>query len=175
MHYYAIQVRSSGEDDFTLRLLKTHPEFVVRVLKKRLMVRKGGKVAPSVSILFPGYVFLESAEDAIDADAIHAMRTTKGFYRILPETKDAKPLDPKDSEIVRRFSSFGKELGISLVRFDENDRIVVAEGPLKGLEGQIVKIDRRKKRAKIRMDICDSAILFDLGYELIGHVEKASS
>ena len=39
-----------------------------------------------------------------------------------------------------------------MVHFDENERIVVDEGPLNGLEGSIIKVDRRKQRAKIQLD-----------------------
>ena len=37
-----------------------------------------------------------------------------------------------------------QKIGVSMVHFDENERIVVDEEPLKGLEGSIIKVDRRK-------------------------------
>ena len=45
------------------------------------------------------------------------------------------------------------------------------EGPLKGLEGLIIKVDKRKKRAKIKMDFANDSILIDLGFELIKGLE----
>ena len=50
-------------------------------------------------------------------------------------------------------------------RFDENDRIVVIEGPLKGFEGSIIKVDRRKHRAKIQVDFAGNAHTMDLSFE----------
>jgi transcription antitermination factor NusG len=53
----------------------------------------------------------------------------------------------------------------ALVRFDDNDRIVVIEGPLKGLEGSIIKVDKRKQRAKICVDFGGTAHTMDLSFE----------
>ena len=36
---------------------------------------------------------------------------------------------------------------------------------MEGLEGRIVKIDRRKQRARIRLDLYDNSHLIDLGFE----------
>jgi transcriptional antiterminator NusG len=70
--------------------------------------------------------------------------------------------------------SFGKVADISKVRFDEDDRIVVVEGPLKDLEGLIVKVDIRKRRAKIRLDMCENSFLVDLGFEILDRKAKGS-
>jgi len=59
----------------------------------------------------------------------------------------------------------GPKIGSSLVRFDENDRVVVIEGPLKGFEGSIIKVDKRKQRAKIRVDFGGTAHTMDLSFE----------
>ena len=59
----------------------------------------------------------------------------------------------------------GPKIGSSLVRFDENDRIVVIEGPLKGIEGNIIKVDKRKQRAKIRVDFAGTVHTLDLSFE----------
>ena len=51
--------------------------------------------------------------------------------------------------------------------FDENRRIRVVSGPLQGLEGRIVKVDRRKGRARVRLDIYADAFEIDLGFEIL--------
>ena len=75
------------------------------------------------------------------------------------------PLAGKDLEIIRHFMGLGPKIGPSLVRFDENDRILVIECPLKGFEGCIIKVDRRKQRAKIRVDFAGSSHTMDLSFE----------
>ena len=42
------------------------------------------------------------------------------------------------------------EIGFSKV-FKKGENVTVIDGPLKGLEGMIIKIDKRKGRAKVRM------------------------
>jgi transcriptional antiterminator NusG len=36
-----------------------------------------------------------------------------------------------------------------------------------GLEGNIIKVDKRKGRAKIKLDLYDDSFSIDLGFELI--------
>jgi transcriptional antiterminator NusG len=42
-----------------------------------------------------------------------------------------------------------------------------------GLEGRIVKVDRRKGRAKIMLDLYNDSFSIDLGFEVIGSMEPA--
>lgn len=57
---------------------------------------------------------------------------------------------------------FGPKIGASMIHFDENERIVVDEGSLKGLEESIITVDRRKQRAKIQLDFHGSTYTLDL-------------
>lgn len=75
------------------------------------------------------------------------------------------PLGDKDLSIIKHFMGLGPKIGSSRVRFDENDRIVVIEGPLKGMEGNIIKVDRRKQRAKIQLNFHGSTYTLDLSFE----------
>lgn len=67
--------------------------------------------------------------------------------------------------IIQHFLGLGPKIEASMIHFDENERIVVDEGPLKGLEGSIIKMDRRKQRAKIQLDFHGSTYTLDLGFE----------
>ena len=55
----------------------------------------------------------------------------------------------------------------SKVIFDENKRIRVIHGALKGLEGKIVKVDRRKQRAKVALTLYEDSFLIDFGFDLL--------
>ena len=68
--------------------------------------------------------------------------------------------------------SFGSAAKLSKVAFDENDRIKVIDGPMQGLEGQIVQVDKRKGRAKIKLDMFSDSFLIDLGFEVINPAVK---
>ncbi len=141
--------------------------------RRKLTIRRKGRRFRTLSPLFPGYVFLEA--DDVTESLFRRIRRVTGFVRFLKDNNDIRPLPPEDLELVRHFLSFGEIVTESKVTFDENNRIVVQEGPLKGLEGNIVKVDRRKGRAKVRLDMYEDAFLIDLGFEIIAHGPNPAS
>ncbi len=114
--------------------------------------------------MFSSYIIVETAGE-IDAETLQDLKKIPDFYHFLNNNNDIVPLNDKDLSIITHFLGMGPKIGSSLVRFDENDRIVVIEGPLKGIEGNIIKVDRRKKRAKIRIDFHGSFHTMDLSFE----------
>jgi len=176
MNYYAIQVKSGGENKFIKRFKSLYPEIVfpMHFLQRTLNIRRGGKTKPSTSAIFPGYIFIEAESD----DAILAcqweFRRTDDFYRFLRSNQQITPLTDRDLELVLHFiNNVGPVAGRSKVYFNENSRIVVVEGPLLGLEGRIVKVDKRKGRAKVVLDLYNDSFPIDLGFEIIGSLEPA--
>ena len=101
------------------------------------------------------------------------MRYTPNFYRFLPDNKEIHHLDGKDLSLIKHFLTFGEIIESSKVYFDENERIIVEEGPLKGLEGLIIRVDRSKRRARIRVDIAQNSITLDLAFDVITKESKA--
>ena len=123
---------------------------------------------PSRLPVFPGYVFLELAEGENILDYQWAFRRTKGFYRFLRSNQDITPLQNRDLALVLHFiREVGPLAGISKVVFDENSRIAVISGPMSGLEGRIVKVDKRKRRAKIKLDLYGDFFCIDLAFEVL--------
>lgn len=170
MNYYALQVKTGSEEIF-IRLFDqnngTQSPFSARLLflRRKMPIKKAGIIKEKMEPVFPGYVFLES-DSLLDA-VFWGLRTTPGFFRFLPETKAPKPLEGRDLSTLKHFMSFGNVAERSKVHFDSSDRIVVHEGPLKGLEGRIVKVDKRKGRAKVKLDMYDESFLIDLAFEVL--------
>ena len=172
MNYYALQVKTRAEEMFMKRAgIPALPPEVgpLRLIfpRRKMPIRRKGVVHQELEPVFPGYLFLE-AESLTDVLYWH-LRTTQGFFRFLPENKVPKPLEGRDLATLRHFMSFGDVAEKSVVRFDENERIHVLTGPLKGLEGRIVKVDKRKGRAKVKLDMYDESFLVDLAFELLVH------
>lgn len=169
MNYYAVQVQTGQEEKIidnvqNLLLLRTDQQrfiFPKRILK----IRKSGIVKKEAKPIFPGYFFIET--EKIDTELYNSLRHTKGFYKFLKNNQSITPLIGNDLSILHHFLQFGQTISTSQVYFDENDRICVTSGPLKGLEGLIIKVDKRKKRAKIKMDFANENLFIDLGFELI--------
>lgn len=170
VNYYAIQVKTRSEEKF-IRLFKaTYPEISLPVHfpKRRLDIRKNGKIRISTPAVFPGYIFIEAENDEEIISCQWQFRRTKGFFRFLKSNQDITPLTSRDLELVLHFiKNAGPIAGRSRVYFNEDSRIVVIEGPLSGLEGRIVKVDRRKGRAKIKLDLYNDSFSIDLAFEVI--------
>jgi transcriptional antiterminator NusG len=176
MKYYAVQVRTRGEEKY-IRLFKAlHPDCTIPVHfpKRALALRRRGSTIQATPAVFPGYIFLEID----DEDSIYRyhwlFRHTTGFFRFLKSNQNIQPLEGRDLETVLHFIvKTGPTAGISKVYFNEQSRIVVVSGPLSGLEGSIVKVDKRKGRAKVKLDLYDDSFAIDLGFEVILPASKS--
>ena len=174
MDYYVVQVSTGKEKNFIedaefknkFDELSYSIVFPQRILK----IRKAGKVTEKQLPVFAGYLFIGT--DKISKDLYQHLRRCKGFYRFLPNNQEPRFLEGRDLEILNQFISFGGLAKISQVVFDENDRIKVIEGPLSGLEGYIVRVNKRKGRATVCLDMCQTAFSIDLGFEILNKEEK---
>jgi transcription termination/antitermination protein NusG len=176
MNYYAIQVKTRAEAKFIKLFKAMHPEITLPVYfpQRRLDIRRKGQIKPSMSAVFPGYLFIEVENNEDILKYQWDFRRTDGFYRFLRSNQEITPLADRDLELVLHFiKNAGPVAGRSKVYFNENSRIVVVEGPLMGLEGRIIKVDRRKGRAKIKLDLYNDSFSIDLGFEVIGSMEPA--
>lgn len=175
MNLYVIQVKTGKEDTY-IRLWerkKGHLPLRIFWLRKELMIRKNGHTHKGLKSIFPGYLFLE-AED-IDPDTFQEFRHIHFFSRFLKADKTIYPLPPEEAKKIYELAKYGRVIGQSKVIYNEQDRIVVIDGPMKGLEGQIVKVDRRKKRAKVRLSLYNNAYLIDFGFELLVDAKGADN
>jgi transcription termination/antitermination protein NusG len=178
MNYYALQVKTRGERDFLklaeymLDAEEVPPEERGSFLwpRRKLTIRKKGRMHEHLAPVFPGYLFLESP--SISTAIYHVLKGVPGFYRFLESNSNITSLRGKDLELLLHFLSFGEIVDKSDVYFDENKKIRVFRGPMKGLEGNIVKVDKRKKRAKVKLEMYEQSFLIDFGFELLEAVEK---
>lgn len=133
--------------------------------RRKLRIRRRGRRLTTLAPLFPGYLFLEM--NTGDQGVFRVLRRITGVVRFLRNNDDIRPLESRDLDLIRHFLSFGEVITESRVTFDENNRIQVSEGPLQGLEGLIVKVDRRKGRAKVKLDMYDDSFLIDLAFDTL--------
>ncbi|GAB1484352.1 transcription termination/antitermination protein NusG [Treponema sp.] len=171
MEYFTIQVRSRGEERYIRLFNAKAPEIGAKLVfpLRRLSIKRAGKTKDELVPVFPGYIFIE-AESRLNPILYWQLRRTEGFFRFLKSNQDVQALEGRDLETVLHFIGIGKVAEKSKVYFDDAERIVVAEGPLKGLEGKIIKVDKRKGRAKVKLDLYDDSFAIDLAFEVIAHV-----
>jgi transcription termination/antitermination protein NusG len=171
MPFFAIQIWTGTEDKFIpLARLKTGDERL-RLLwpRRQLRIRRRGTWKESLSPIFPGYLFIQT--EGIDAGDYRLLKDVPGFIRFLPANGSIAPLSPRDQALLTHFLAFGEVVEKSRVYFDEERRIRVLAGPLKGLEGRIVHVDRRKGRAKVKLEMYDDSFEVDFGFEALEAAE----
>ena len=170
MPYYALHIRTRAEDDYLARAKAVFDENEVQLiwLRRSLKIKRRGEWIETLAPIFPGYLFVE-AED-MTPELYMKFRRIPGFFRFLNSNDNIVPLSPDDRDLVSYFLTFGQVVDKSTVYFDNGNRIRVISGPLKELEGKIIKVDRRKGRAKVRLDMFTQSFLIDFGFDAL---EKA--
>ena len=173
LKYYAIQVKSRQEHKYTelFRLLHPGLPFTLYAPQRTINIRRQGKIRQTTSPVFSSYVFIEAADDESIIAHKPVFRRIPGFYRFLRSNQNICPLAGRDLELVLHFiKKAGPVAGLSRVYFNEESRIIVIDGPLLGLEGKIIKVDKRKGRAKIKLYLYDDSFAIDLPFEIIGRI-----
>jgi transcriptional antiterminator NusG len=168
--YYAAHVRMKSEEAFMSSFYRKYPDAGLNIYfpQRELRERKVGRMYLKLHPVFGGYVFFEISGDDNIINYKEQIGSIKGFYRFLHSNACIAEITGRDLEIILHFIKLkGSIAGVSKVKFDEDDRIVVIDGVLKGLEGNIVKVDRRKGRAKIRLNLYEDSFLIDLSFQAI--------
>jgi transcriptional antiterminator NusG len=168
MGLYVVKVDARGEDKFVARVtreLQFDSTTAIFWPRRQLRQRRGGKWHVTLTPVFPGYVFVRAT--AISAELFQRLRRIDGFHRFLPKNDNMVPLESDEERVIEHLRSHGEIIGSSQVRFDASNRIVVLKGPLQGMEGRIVKVDRRKGRARVKLDLYNQGFEIDFGFEAI--------
>ncbi len=167
MRYYALQVWTGEEERFLASSKSVVDGEAARLLwpRRSLRIRQGGEWRDSLAPIFPSYVFLQA--DAMGPELYAALKRLPGFVRFLLSNDNIVPLDRKDQELLSHFLAFGEIVQKSVAYFDENRRIRIVRGPLKDLEGRIVKVDRRKGRARVRLEMYENSFEVDFGFDAL--------
>lgn len=175
---YVAQVEPRGEDRF-IKSVKSQPEFKTLTPdadgffywpRRELLIRKQGRRTVKFQPLFAGYVFLVS--ETIDKPLQFFLRRQAGFVRFLRDNRNIEPLPGEERRWIKRLVSLGENIGRSEVYFMPDQKIRVLSGPLMGMEGSIVKVDRRKKRAKVKLSLYENSFLIDFGLEILTRTES---
>ena len=116
------------------------------------------------SVLFPGYVFVET-EDIVSL----FMEMKKLPYSNVLLGKDGEQVHAISIAEKVRLQQFLNENDVIETSFGykERDKIEITRGPLAGHEGEIKKINRHKRMASIEIEIFGRMVRLELGLELL--------
>ena len=120
-----------------------------------------GKTELVKQIIFPGYVFAQ-AEGGFRFSGFSRIR---GVLKLLHEETDGL-LHGRDREFAEWIFGLEGVIGFSKA-YKENDRIRILSGPLKDLEGRILKVDKRNGSAQVALEFGRQVIKSWLAYDLV--------
>ena len=118
------------------------------VPKRQIYEKKSGICNEVTKCLFPGYILVETEQIDEFYYQVKKIPHIFKFLRILYMTNEEGLIEISNALYI-------------------NDRIEIIDGPLKGYEGIIRKLDKRKGRAKVEFSINQNVIHIDLGISII--------
>ena len=136
-------------------IVKARP---VSVLKWR--TERGRKWLES-QVVYPSYVFFE-ADETFEPHG----RMPDGCLKVLRSTDDDWRLAGYDKWFAGWLLDQDGEIGLSKAR-QAGDRIQIQQGPLKDLEGCIVKVDKRGRSGQVKLNVNGRTLCVWLGFELL--------
>ena len=153
-------VLTGQEKSFKQAAAAALPQSRFYIFERRLHNRRRGWFeAP----LFPGYIFFEV--DSLTPQFFESLRSINGFCRILYDNQHPTQINGQSLEELKLFIKNGEHWGISKVLFVPGQKIKAVSGPLVGLEGQIVAVNRKKKQITVQSSLTQDGKRFDLLYE----------
>ncbi|MCI8541125.1 MAG: antiterminator LoaP [Erysipelotrichaceae bacterium] len=167
MNWYAVQVRSGCEQKIAKKCRNTiDAELLYDCIVPQYVYAKKyeGLWHEEKGILFPGYIFMLS--DKVELLNVE-VRSLPDFVRILGKKQlEFYPLEADEVCFLQHFGADSNVVAMSK-GFIEGDRIFISEGPLQGREGLIVKIDRHKRMAYLRLSMFQKELTAKVGLEII--------
>lgn len=165
VQWYALFVKTGEEEDMRKYLETFLPDINMKILipKRKLQERRKGKVYEVIRTLLPGYVLVKTE---MDVDFYYRLKKLPGLLKILRDESEPLPIPEHEIAVILALTNQGDVIEFSEV-YKEGDRIKVARGPMKGLEGIIESYDHRKKRLKIRLEILGQVKKVDIGAEFV--------
>lgn len=165
MNWYAIFVEP-GKEEFVQKHLKYYFDnktLYSVVPKRKLIERKNGNYCTVIRKMFPGYVLVKTKM----SNCIYTrIKSTPNIIKVLGNDGYFSTIDNKEIEPILRLISNNEIIDESQVYINASN-IIVKSGPLKGMEGIIKTIDKRKKRAKILLNFMNKEKIIDVAIEII--------
>lgn len=164
--WYVVQVRTGMEEEIRIQCEKvlSREAFERCFLPYYIGMKKyGGEWHEEKKLLFPGYVFVISE----NAERLFLeLKKVLGLTKLLGGGQEIVALRQEEIAFLRLFGEEKMIVEMSVGEI-ENGKIRVIEGPLKGLEHQIRKIDRHKRKAWIEVELGGKRQETQVGLEIV--------
>ncbi|MCM3291531.1 antiterminator LoaP [Paenibacillus sp. MER 180] len=177
MKWYALSVETGCEELVRAIICRDFDPSILHAIvpKRRLCEKKQGHIHYVVKTMFPGYLLIRTT---MNTKTYYKLQEIPKVYSILNNFQTQHKIYNSD-DIVSISNIPEEEVSILFQLLDRNhiinlsgaivinSRVQVKCGPLKGMEGIIRKLDKRKNRAKISLSFLGSERLIDVGLEIL--------
>lgn len=167
MNWYVLFVMG-GKEQSICDFLNLDEELHAFAIQKEVIHKKAGKVITVQRPLFPSYIFVETkAEQKVFQEILKQKRIQKeGIIKELRYEDEVNSLT--NSERAYLEGLIDEEYVVKKsVGYVVDDKVVIQEGPLKGYESNIVKIDRHQKKAELEVNISGNVIRAKVSLEIV--------
>jgi transcriptional antiterminator NusG len=168
--WYVIQVQSGREQqlaDLILRVCQEHDSQLLQECftpRYRTRRKRNGVYQDEEKLLLPGYLIaVTTAPDRLQ----RRLRRIPEFTRLLTMTETFVPLRDDERAWIEEWTTKGDRTIPISVAYKKGETLVVTEGPLKGNEGLITRINRRKCLATIELSIDGKRVTTTIGLAIV--------
>lgn len=162
--WYAVFVSTGKEDKVKERLLyRMNNSFKILVPKRKLKERKNGIWRYNIRTLFPGYVLINGS---IGIEEYYNMKNIPDLIKLIRSGYDPLKINYDEVALISKLICNDETIGFSNLLI-ENKKIIVVDGPLVSMEGYILSIDRRKGRAKVKLNFLGEERTVELGINVL--------
>jgi transcriptional antiterminator NusG len=162
-NWYAVFVKTGKEERVSERI----GEIAGRVLvpKRVMKERRKGMHRHAIRTMFPGYLFIQT--DSMDERTYTEVKRAENVIKPLFDPAHPRPIDPREMKPVLSLIDENGIVNISTALY-QNRQIKIIDGPLKGHEGLITKVDKHHSRVEVLVTIGQNTFKVSLGTEFIG-------
>ena len=160
--FYGCLFCTTGKEMAVARMMHAvYPE--VRAVAARQEKHKSvnGQKMKVEAVILPSYVFFEAPEDL---ESIALLPSTD-VIRVLSYEGDWR-LAGEDERFAKWLFQYDGLLGFSKA-YREGERIRIISGPLKDMEGQIKRVDKRGHSGQVELQFNQKKVLVWLGFDLV--------
>ena len=141
-----------------------YKEVVHKVKGEKVFVKK---------LLFPSYVFIETALDslAFRKKLVEERQRIQGILKELKYDDNISALTETEQTYLMGLMNNDRTVSLSKGEI-VNGKVLIIDGPLMGYESKIKKIDRHKRRAILQVEIQGNTLEVNVSLEIVKKIES---
>ena len=174
--YFCINCVTGKEEEIRNRITKflslnIQQDYQVWFPLKENSERRNQKTETRNRPLFPGYLFIWWNGEDEKCFPFYDLYLMTGVVRVLKYNDGSHNLQGSDAVYARWIHTNNGIIRQSKVLLQEGQRLHILEGPLKGMDANVVRVDKHHKRIKVRIDFAgrETDIIFSVEF-----VEKST-